>query len=393
MQLSSSDVEAAATGEEADASITQIEEKRDVEFKVHPRFPGYRVFRDGRIQNTSSGRFMKPSIRTTGQYQRVSVSLVNAHGEPGTRIWSNVIHEVFGPPRPSPVHTVDHIDRNSLNQAAENLRWATASEQLRNRKNQKGVHKANRRSRQVRVSCKTSGNCLGVFDSAARAAAHVQLGRRFVGNVLRGEKRSSKYIFEYADDKQTVFYWRDYLVEGEEWRSLVNLNPEYWISDHGRIRKGDELGTALLMHDPVHHLTHVISVTTNLDGSRSSGYYSYGISIGDGKISCHLVHTLVARAFDKVAGFENRDALDENGNPYQVDHLNSESLHNHWANLAWKTSKQNCNNPTGHRKRGTKRSVSDETLTLTADDDEDRCSKRSRLEPPVHSLDDAMQLE
>ena len=46
----------------------------------------------------------------------------------------NVVAEAFLPPRPSPEHTIDHIDRNPLNNRADNLRWSSRSEQLKNRK-------------------------------------------------------------------------------------------------------------------------------------------------------------------------------------------------------------------------------------------------------------------
>lgn len=43
-----------------------------------------------------------------------------------------VICTVFHGPQPSSCHTVDHIDRNALNNAADNLRWSTSIQQLRN---------------------------------------------------------------------------------------------------------------------------------------------------------------------------------------------------------------------------------------------------------------------
>lgn len=45
----------------------------------------------------------------------------------------DLIAEAFLPPRPSSKHTVDHINRNSMDNRVVNLRWATKSEQMENR--------------------------------------------------------------------------------------------------------------------------------------------------------------------------------------------------------------------------------------------------------------------
>lgn len=52
-----------------------------------------------------------------------------------------ILIERMNIPRPSPEHTADHIDGDTLNDQRYNLRWATAKEQRRNQ----------RRPRRVRV--------------------------------------------------------------------------------------------------------------------------------------------------------------------------------------------------------------------------------------------------
>lgn len=51
-----------------------------------------------------------------------------------TLLMHAVICELVHGPRPTSEHTADHINRNSLDNRAGNLRWATPSEQSRNRR-------------------------------------------------------------------------------------------------------------------------------------------------------------------------------------------------------------------------------------------------------------------
>lgn len=48
-----------------------------------------------------------------------------------------ILETLMGEARPSELHTVDHIDGDTLNNTRENLRWATKREQNRNRRRRK----------------------------------------------------------------------------------------------------------------------------------------------------------------------------------------------------------------------------------------------------------------
>lgn len=81
-----------------------------------------------------------PWITTEAVYQAlIDAGWTGTIGEDG-RIWlwgrRQFLHAAVAsialPPRPSLLHSIDHIDRDPKNARPENLRWATASQQRRN---------------------------------------------------------------------------------------------------------------------------------------------------------------------------------------------------------------------------------------------------------------------
>ena len=86
---------------------------------------GIWVSNRGKVRNPRTGVEYEPKA-TMGLYAVVMKS--------GKRHRVHrLVAEAFLGPRPSQNHTVDHKDRNSKNNRAENLRWATKSEQVINR--------------------------------------------------------------------------------------------------------------------------------------------------------------------------------------------------------------------------------------------------------------------
>lgn len=71
-----------------------------------------------------------------------------------------VLETLRGEPRPSPNHTPDHINRNSLDNRRDNLRWATPSEQAQN----------TRRGRKSALTAEKCREILRELAAAARAA-------------------------------------------------------------------------------------------------------------------------------------------------------------------------------------------------------------------------------
>lgn len=94
------------------------------EYKEHPAYAGYFAGRDGSVIGRA-GHVLKPNANGKGYVQMVMCL-------PGNKRKTVTVHrlvcETFHGPRPSQGHVVAHADGNSLNNAADNLRWATAAE-------------------------------------------------------------------------------------------------------------------------------------------------------------------------------------------------------------------------------------------------------------------------
>lgn len=139
-------------------------------WKVHDK--NYKVSNKGRVKN----------VRNIILRQELT------NGYPSLRLrkkhWlvHTMVCTLFIGPRPSPTHTVDHIDRNRLNNNAENLRWASKKEQNENRVSGKPVNKI----------CLTTGKILATFKSLSEAGRKMNSNQSRIGEVCRGMKKSFK---------------------------------------------------------------------------------------------------------------------------------------------------------------------------------------------------------
>lgn len=102
-------------------------------------YEDYTIFANGFVIN-SKGKFLKPSVDTRG-YLRVWLYKL---GKRKTCNIHRLVCQAFIP-NPDNKKCVDHIDRNKLNNWKSNLRWASDSDNNRNRSKQdsvlfRGVH-------------------------------------------------------------------------------------------------------------------------------------------------------------------------------------------------------------------------------------------------------------
>ena len=103
-------------------------------------FPNYEVSYDGRIRNASTLLVLKPCIDVGSgsgkRCPRARVSPVRSGYKQKKVCLAGLVALAFLGDRPQGM-VLDHIDRNSLNNRADNLRWVSVSENNRNRSNSK----------------------------------------------------------------------------------------------------------------------------------------------------------------------------------------------------------------------------------------------------------------
>ena len=91
-------------------------------------YENYIIFEDGKIINSKTGREMKPSLNTNSYYQ------IELSKDGKRKIFK--LHRLIALafiPNPDNKPVIDHINRNTQDNGIENLRWATKSENHRNK--------------------------------------------------------------------------------------------------------------------------------------------------------------------------------------------------------------------------------------------------------------------
>lgn len=243
----------------------------------------------GRVKR--HGRCSVPKT-TNGLYLKVVVNRkqVKLH---------NVVADAFLPPRPSDQHTVDHIDKNPLNNRADNLQWATKSQQVHNRvlpKNKAG-------SRPIEVNF---GLGWIQYPSVNEAARVHGFNKGTLSQLLHGKGRAKSV------NGATVRFVLSNEVEDptEEWRKVDNN----LISNRGRV------------------LSNRWNQKYEPRPQPENGYC---------KAFGQYVHVLVMRGFGP----------DKPSKEHTVDHINRIRHDNRIENLRWATRKEQIANQSARKRR------------------------------------------
>lgn len=267
-----------------------------------PPYSRYEINRNGTIRNFLTKEIKKSRINEQGY---VVVSLVNDLVKNGiykinvVRVHKIVILNYIGE-APSNKHTIDHINRNKIDNTLNNLRWATHVEQAKNRKQCKNPRTGN--SELAVLQYDINNNFIKEFKNAFEVTQILKINKNKLSNNCLGKTKSTGgFIFKYKDDIQFVHeIWKDYIFN----------DKKIQVSTHGRIKSNNRL----------------------LKGSLSSQTGYIIISISNNKIRKNeSVHKLVAKCF-----------LDNPNNKEIVNHKDQNKKNNNVDNLEWCTRSENA---------------------------------------------------
>lgn len=155
-----------------------------------------------KYQVSNLGRICGPNKRKTyGSKAGASYKF----GMPGRKT-PYAVHELlafaFLGARPTPQHTVDHIDGDPFNNLLENLRWYSKTEQARNRKSVKAVEAF------YKGTIETIGTWMTIVDAAEATGAHAA----HITSVIKGKRRSAGT----RDGKKIAWRHKDVVVESQD---------------------------------------------------------------------------------------------------------------------------------------------------------------------------------
>jgi len=147
-----------------------------MKYKPIKDYENYGVSRDGQVKNLTTGLILKPQLTKTGYYQLYLCK--------DSKVKVFKVHRLVALafiPNPENKPTVDHIDRNRLNNHVDNLRWATKEEQAINTK--------------IRKDSKLGVKCISTWKNKEAEYYRIRITRN-KKEVLHKHFNTSKFSLE-----------------------------------------------------------------------------------------------------------------------------------------------------------------------------------------------------
>lgn len=266
-------------------------------WKVIPNFTKYEVSTLGRVRYIKTSNVLKPTLYA--DYFMVTMQN-DSNKKVCIRVHLLVARTYLT--KPSIKHTVDHMDKNKQNNSLENLRYATPSQQCRNRKKRKPGSTREKAIYQVDVKTRV---IIKLWKGMTEASKDLSISTGDISQVCKGKRKTAGgFGWRYAESV---------LQDGEEFRDAYysfdksSTIEGLQVSNKGKVKFVEE---------------DRITTGTEKTGYRRIRYHN----------TMYYVHRLVAFTF-----LENP----ENPEQTQVNHKNKVGYDNFVENLEWCTNREN----------------------------------------------------
>jgi len=166
-------------------------------------FPKYEISSYGEVRNVKTGKIIKPFLTEAGYYR---YHLCDKDSNSKTISAHRLVAFIFIGKCPEKGYTVDHIDRNRINNQYLNLRWITSKVQAENR-----TQTPTRKGRAI-YQYSLDGSLIKRWDSSAQAGNELKIHKTRISDACKGKISAGNFNWRFCDEID--------LIPGEIWKQL-----------------------------------------------------------------------------------------------------------------------------------------------------------------------------